>query len=245
MAAFLILAILVVAVIWFLRNDIACVSNSNVIELFKPSLINSSDSRGSIVDKGNGVYDVTLKGGMNTDGGVKTRLNLGKSKSYELEYEVFFPSDFQWGGTCFGGKLPGFGFGSVATGGSRLRDGASVRIMWRTNGVAEAYVYYPTTCRRWTIGSRGSGDVGNSLWRGTLGSFKRGQWNSVKIYVAKNWIRVKINENVQSGRFCMPRNVIRKAAVVLFHVFYGGKHACYNPSRDRVLSFRNMKVTLR
>jgi hypothetical protein len=208
-------------------------------------LRNSSGSHGVIVDKGNGVYAVTLRKGMNTNGGVKTRVTLGKSKSYELEYDVFFPKDFQWGGTCFGGKLPGFGFGSVATGGSRLRDGASVRIMWRTNGVAEAYVYYPTTCRSGMIGSMGGGDVGSSLWRGTLGSLKRGQWNKVKIYVAENWIRVRINRITKSGRFCMPRAVINKAAVVLFHVFYGGNNTCYNPSRDQVLSFRNMKVTLR
>ena len=42
-----------------------------------------------------------------------------------------------------GGKLPGMVGGSHPTGGHPADDGFSARLMWRRDGAAVQYVYYP------------------------------------------------------------------------------------------------------
>lgn len=58
-----------------------------------------------------------------------------------LEYEVYFPSDFEW---VKGGKLPGLAGGPTGCGGGKDPTSCwSARIMWRREGDGEAYMYVP------------------------------------------------------------------------------------------------------
>jgi hypothetical protein len=127
-----------------------------------------------------------------------------------LSYDVYFPTDFQWGGTAHGGKLPGFCIGTnqkdavhaCATGCDWKPDAGSVRLMWRENGTAVVYVYIPTQTRSTGnsgvdgIGVHGTqykaavhttGGCGNDLWRKVdVVQFKKGSWNSVTLHVRLN-----------------------------------------------------------
>jgi hypothetical protein len=60
-----------------------------------------------------------------------------------LSYEVKFPSGFDW---VTGGKLPGMWIGAYGAlgGNENTVSGSSVRIMWRSEGFAEAYMYVPS-----------------------------------------------------------------------------------------------------
>ena len=55
-----------------------------------------------------------------------------------LEYEVYFPTGFEW---VKGGKLPGFLGGPIGCSGGDDPYGCwSVRLMWRREGAGEAYM---------------------------------------------------------------------------------------------------------
>ena len=59
-----------------------------------------------------------------------------------FQYRVMFSSDFDW---VKGGKLPGLGGGDFPTGciKSGQFDGFTTRLMWRLEGRASSYLYYP------------------------------------------------------------------------------------------------------
>ncbi|AYV84689.1 MAG: hypothetical protein Hyperionvirus34_13 [Hyperionvirus sp.] len=58
-----------------------------------------------------------------------------------FEYKVLFPLDFDF---VKGGKLPGlYGGKPGACGGKKITEGFSCRIMWRSEGKAELYIYVP------------------------------------------------------------------------------------------------------
>ncbi|KAI8810745.1 hypothetical protein BJ742DRAFT_173729 [Cladochytrium replicatum] len=108
-----------------------------------------------------------------------------------MSYSVWFPADFPFNK---GGKLPGFYAGSLDSddrgcSGGKVSSGFdcfSVRLMWRTTGLGEAYMYispknghlcvYPTVC---------DDQYGISLGRGRF-QFVPGTWNRMAIYVKLN-----------------------------------------------------------
>jgi len=59
-----------------------------------------------------------------------------------FQYRVMFSPDFDW---VKGGKLPGLGGGDFPTGCIKTGqfDGFTTRLMWRLNGAASSYLYYP------------------------------------------------------------------------------------------------------
>lgn len=65
-------------------------------------------------------------------------LDITKAKNITFEYDVFFPSDFEW---VKGGKLPGlYGGRTRCSGGDPALDCFSTRLMWRADGAGELYL---------------------------------------------------------------------------------------------------------
>jgi hypothetical protein len=65
-------------------------------------------------------------------------LDISKASNVTFEYEVFFPSDFDW---VKGGKLPGlYGGHTGCSGGDPALDCFSTRLMWRAGGAGELYL---------------------------------------------------------------------------------------------------------
>ncbi|KAH8995795.1 hypothetical protein EDB86DRAFT_3159440 [Lactarius hatsudake] len=68
-------------------------------------------------------------------------LDLRNARSVTFAYSVFFPSDFDW---VKGGKLPGlYGGRTGCSGGDAADDCFSTRLMWRSRGAGELYLYAP------------------------------------------------------------------------------------------------------
>jgi len=112
-----------------------------------------------------------------------------------LDYEVFFPENFPW---TRGGKL-GFGLfiGQVgASGGHHPKDGsASLRVMWRPNGLGECYLYRPYGVTQHPDykkipGLQVNDQYGDSLFRGSL-TFAAGKWNKIGLCLKLNSLDAK------------------------------------------------------
>ena len=189
-----------------------------------------------------------------------------------ISYDIYFPSDFEWGGTAHGGKLPGFCLGTnqsdsnrvCATGCNWKPDAGSVRLMWRENGAAVAYVYIPTQTRSTGtagtdgIGIHGSqykaavhttGGCGNDLWRNVdTVHFKKGSWNSATLHVRLNTpgqknggISLTVNGKKREVRDVMFRTSADvKITAAYFSTFFGGGDT-YAPPRDVTAKFANFK----
>lgn len=103
-----------------------------------------------------------------------------------LSYDIKFSSDYDY---VSGGKLPGMWIGDYgATGGNHISNGFSYRVMWRTKGAAEAYLYVPQQLSQYysMSGYKSNGIKGESVWRDLPFSFNSGQWNSLKLYIKLN-----------------------------------------------------------
>lgn len=75
-------------------------------------------------------------------GGVGWRYPIVRGDAVELAYTVSFSDGFDWGK---GGKVPGLCGGPENVSGGKPADGRngfSARLMWRTDGRGEAYVYH-------------------------------------------------------------------------------------------------------
>ena len=65
-------------------------------------------------------------------------LDITQARSVTLEYDVYFPADFEF---VLGGKLPGlFGGKESCSGGDAALDCFSTRLMWRKEGAGELYL---------------------------------------------------------------------------------------------------------
>lgn len=156
---------------------------------------------------GDGVKITLPKGGYASGGGVNIKFSpdgIKKSNDVELEYELFLPNTFDF---VKGGKI-GLGFNiNDGTGGKAWRENdGSYRLMWRTGGVCVAYLYLPMDQGKYIpdkndsplLKNQGRGFIdaisnkapaaGLDLFRYTdkKVSFKRGEWNKVKLAARLN-----------------------------------------------------------
>ncbi|KIJ63380.1 polysaccharide lyase family 14 protein [Hydnomerulius pinastri MD-312] len=116
-----------------------------------------------------------------------TPLNLSGALNVTLEYEVFFPADFDW---VKGGKLPGlYGGHTGCSGGASARDCFSTRLMWRPNGVGELYLYAPKDKQTKALCSDPQSvcdaSYGLSVGRGSFG-YNAGNWTRLQQNVVLN-----------------------------------------------------------
>lgn len=111
------------------------------------------------------------------------------AKWASIAFDIFIDSKFEWNK---GGKLPwGFYMGERgASGGRHSADGGTVRIMWRRDGAAEAYLYLPKGTKQSPELDKEPGIVrdanfGMSLWRGSF-KLERGACNKIALSVGLN-----------------------------------------------------------
>ncbi|KAH9821837.1 family 14 polysaccharide lyase [Melampsora americana] len=109
-------------------------------------------------------------------------LDLSTSTNVSLYYSVFFPSNFDFNK---GGKLPGLYGGSTGcSGGLESDECFSTRLMFRTNGTGELYLYapksrqVPSLCQTPPL-SDCNAEYGYSIGRGAW-NFTRGGWTNVR-----------------------------------------------------------------
>ncbi|KAI8100558.1 hypothetical protein M9434_004950 [Picochlorum sp. BPE23] len=183
-----------------------------------------------------------------------------------LEYEVYFPLDFEW---VKGGKLPGFMGGASngigCGGGNRDYDCFSYRVMWRREGYGEAYVYAPfpsqdpTLCPELpdcntktpsVLCNNCDGTAGWSLGRASF-RFQPGQWNKVKVQMKLNnpgypdgMIRLVVNDQTayEKFNFVWRTNDTVKIEGINIASWYGGSDATWSPNRDQYIYIKNYRM---
>ncbi|KIK59192.1 polysaccharide lyase family 14 protein [Collybiopsis luxurians FD-317 M1] len=117
-----------------------------------------------------------------------TRRGTG-AQNVSLEYQVFFPADFEW---VWGGKLPGLYGGREGCSGGKdagAMECFSTRLMWRSEGQGELYLYAPRDKQSAALcndpQSVCDAEYGFSVGRGSF-RFKRGDWTRVRQTVVLN-----------------------------------------------------------
>ncbi|GAA5874521.1 hypothetical protein JCM16303_002892 [Sporobolomyces ruberrimus] len=115
-------------------------------------------------------------------------LDLSKATNVSLEYSVFFPADFDF---VKGGKLPGmYGGHKGCSGGQQSEDCFSTRLMFRTGGKGELYLYIPKNVQTEALCntpplSYCDSSYGYSIGRGAW-TFERGAWSNIRQEIRLN-----------------------------------------------------------
>ncbi|GAA5921635.1 hypothetical protein JCM1841_000885 [Sporobolomyces salmonicolor] len=117
-----------------------------------------------------------------------TPLDLSDATNVTLEYSVFFPEDFDF---VKGGKLPGlYGGHTGCSGGAESEDCFSTRLMFRSGGKGEIYLYIPrdvqpaALCNTPPV-SYCDTQYGLSIGRGAW-TFKTGAWTTLRQEIKLN-----------------------------------------------------------
>jgi hypothetical protein len=185
-------------------------------------------------------------------------------QSATLEYDVYFPSDFDF---VKGGKLPGMSGGAKngrgCGGGVDPNTCFSYRIMWRADGNGEAYIYAkegeqgPEFCTKHPPCNLKKFPCtfcdyakGTSFGRGTF-KFQRGVWQQIRMTITLN------DPNVANGYFGLEYNgkLVNSYEKMKWRVngdmniegveissWFGGSDATWSPPKDTHILLRNVKV---
>jgi hypothetical protein len=176
-----------------------------------------------------------------------------KTKEACFAYDVKFPDGFNW---VQGGKILGLWLGAYgATGGNNDVAGASCRVMWRSGGQAEAYVYVPQgqTSEFYSLpGYQRNNDKGQSLWRGSPFYFNTGTYNHVKLYVKMNTftgmdanhdgsLHLSINGAYRSfDNMMWGENPLINVSGLLFQSFFGGSDSSWATPNEQQVYIKNV-----
>ena len=174
-----------------------------------------------------------------------------------LEYEVYFPNDFEF---VNGGKLPGIAGGPKGCSGCTREEPLrsecfTARFRWGEDGEGSPYLYLPlNTTHTKDFCAQVSGkscdpkcglmfNTGKSFWL-------KGRWNTVKQRVVLNTIgqangvlQAWINgvKRIDFGQMIWRINSNVKADGFLISSHFGGSDASYAPPMDTYVLFRNFK----
>lgn len=177
-------------------------------------------------------------------------------KNMNLTDEVYFSYKVKFGNNNFnwvrGGMLPGIWIGRMgAFGGVFLEDGASMRVMWRSQGFAEAYVYVPPVQDSdyyklpGYVKNEGFGD---SLGRGLL-RFNQEEWNDIVMHVKLNTpgnfdgiLELTINGLLLKYEKMNWRNGSEPISGFMMQSFFGGADQSWATPVDQEISFKDFKV---
>ena len=187
-----------------------------------------------------------LKDSIGPAGGIVQRKKITPATKYELEFDMKFDEDFDFGK---GGKV-GFGFliGEGYTGGGPANNGngGSARIMWSTNTEGRVYLkpylYYKDQPGKWGEDFK--------LSYPAIGSIKTDKWYTVKMSVESNTgsnedgnIKISIN-----GSMLIDRNIRwttndaeKMINTITFETFRGGNEAEWKSPKDGNIKFANMR----
>lgn len=186
-------------------------------------------------------------------------LDISKFNTIMFEFQVYFPSGFQW---VLGGKLPGLiGGHNSCSGGNAATDCFSTRKMWRKNGAGESYLYINKAAQVPTICSAIPGTVchekdGYSIGRGSF-SFSSGNWTSVREVVSLNTCTSASGCKQDGGLdiyindiavFSLRQIAWRINASVLpvgidFETFFGGNDASYATPTTQYTYFKGVVLS--
>lgn len=181
-----------------------------------------------------------------------------------VEYEVYFPKNFDF---VKGGKLPGIAGGNKngrgCGGGVSAESCFSYRVMWRTDGNGEAYLYadrgvqanqlcesYPRCGGNKYPCTYCNPGAGVSYGRGTF-KFKKGQWNKIKISMILNDVGKKngyLDLEFNGKKVLSFDKMVWRTSNdiyiegVDFSTWFGGSDDTWSPSSDTYTLFRNMKA---
>jgi hypothetical protein len=179
-----------------------------------------------------------------------------------LEYEVRFHPSFD---PVLGGKLPGLFIGKgtskkdmTGASGGIHSDASSIRVAWRPNFQAEAYVYlpHPQHPDYYEIPRLVENKIyGDSLWRGLV-NFEPDVWNKVSVRVKLNGFKssttvpetngvleLSVNNNTQTfSKIIWRTSPEYHITALLFETFFGGSTSKYATPVDTWTYFRNVKV---
>ena len=163
----------------------------------------------------------------------------GQAASRCLSYEVSFAPGFDF---AKGGKLPGL-FGGDAPRGctpAALAAGFSARLMWRTGGAGELYLYAPGRNTR----------CGDSIDRGAW-QFTPGRWTAIAEEVALNTpgrsdgrIRIWVDGRKVIDRADLTLRETSGVGVdgLLFATFFGGNDPSWASPKAQSIEFRRFAV---
>lgn len=183
------------------------------------------------------------------------------SNEIELSYQIKFDETFQ---PNLGGKLPGlFLSNSInkediqgGSGGEKTNNTGSIRIAWRHNFTAEAYLYIPenqTPEYKKNNNVISNGKYGDSIWRDIF-QFDKDIWNTIKIYVKLNTFKngipntdgiLKLSINNDTKRFdklIWRTDINTSVTAIMFSTFFGGSTEKYATPNDTWIYFRNMNI---
>ncbi|KAG0358328.1 hypothetical protein BG005_002503 [Podila minutissima] len=175
-----------------------------------------------------------------------------------VSYDVAFPSGFNWG---LGGKLPG-AYGGTAYGGCSGGVQATgtncftMRLMWRPNGVGEAYAYVPVDAR--SEFCKNPAVICNDLYGKSIGRgqiyFQPGTWTRLDMVMELNEPAGASNGTLQvyqNGNLVVSMNDIpyRTTGMVgfqglMFSSFFGGSDPSYATPVDTRVFFRNVQMSV-
>lgn len=200
---------------------------------------------GSYNPSGNG----TSRGGFNFYAQPKT-INL--TNEIYMSYNLMFGNDttpFNW---VKGGMLPGIWIGRMgAFNGKYLEDGSSIRVMWRANGLAEAFVYVPPKqlpSYYQIPGYFNNEGYGESLGR-SLMKFKLNEWNKVVIHVKLNTpgmndgiLELNVNEDLLRFEEMYWRDGAEPISGIMMHTFFGGSDTTWATPVGQTIQFSNFAV---
>lgn len=159
-----------------------------------------------------------------------------------------------------GGKLPGLFLSepgakdtSAGSGGHQSDLHASVRLMWRANLQAEAYVYataaHSSEAYKSIPSSHFNAEYGDSLWRGVL-NFRKEGWNDVSIRVRLNTpgqsdgsLFVSVNgTDVSCDEMAWRKGSLVVISAVMFSTFFGGSSERFQCPCDTSISFKDFEL---
>ena len=188
-----------------------------------------------------------------------------------MSYEVFFEPGWCWGGTSYGGKIPGFEFerpgGSGGTGGNWSSTAGSCRPMWGKDGSLNLYVYYNKSSNsdasrrsyaeqtpEFAAIASASGTAGQRLWDkgGFSKSMRVGTWHTIQVGMTLN------TPGKQDGTALLSLDGEKKEYKKMFwrttgdqlidkiamSVWHGGSGAEWGCPTDVYVRFRNFSIQL-
>jgi len=182
-------------------------------------------------------------------GGMISNTDISDGQAYEMDYDVKFHSQFNWGR---GGKV-GFGFsvGEGNTGGDPGWDGngGSLRLMWYSPNSNPGRVYF----QPYLYYKDQPGQYGNSFGKSypSSGALVKGQWYHVHLYIKSNTgsstnghVQIVINGTVildQDIRWTTNDNQ-RLIKNLTFHTFRGGSQAEWMVNTTDYIYYDNLVI---